>query len=52
VRNLFTGNLPPGTHTFKWDGRDDSGRGAAGGIYFLRMVAGEYTATRKMTLVR
>ncbi|MFH1682119.1 MAG: T9SS type A sorting domain-containing protein [Candidatus Eisenbacteria bacterium] len=35
-----------------WDGRDESGREVGSGIYFARMVAGEYTATRKIVLLR
>jgi flagellar hook assembly protein FlgD len=52
VRKLFAGYLPRGSHTFTWDGRDDGGRGVAGGIYFVRLESADYTATRKMTLVR
>ncbi|RKX32780.1 MAG: hypothetical protein DRP71_11545, partial [Verrucomicrobia bacterium] len=52
VRRLFAGQLSRGTHTFKWDGRDDGGRGVAGGVYFFRLEAADYTNTRKMTLIR
>ncbi len=52
VRELYAGVLPQGSHTFRWDGRDDKGRGVAGGVYFLRMQSTDYTATRKMSLVR
>jgi hypothetical protein len=52
VRQLYAGVLGQGTHTFTWDGRDDAGRGVAGGVYFFRMESADFTATRKMTLVR
>jgi hypothetical protein len=35
-----------------WDGRDDVGTDMGPGIYFLRMKAGEFEATRKMMLLR
>jgi hypothetical protein len=34
-----------------WDGRDDSGRQAAHGIYLLRLEAGELRAHRKLAFV-
>jgi flagellar hook assembly protein FlgD len=41
-----------GWHTLIWDGRDDSGRRVPSGTYFLRLEGGEYTATRKLCVVR
>jgi hypothetical protein len=38
-------------HKATWDGRDDSGRRAAAGLYFYRLNAGERTLTRKVTLL-
>ncbi|RKX68637.1 hypothetical protein DRP53_10340 [candidate division WOR-3 bacterium] len=35
-----------------WDGRDDSGRKASSGVYFLRFEAGDYQATKKILLVK
>ncbi|MBE0432226.1 hypothetical protein IBX73_02030 [candidate division WOR-3 bacterium] len=35
-----------------WDGRDDHGRQLGGGVYFVRLSAGVYTATEKLLLVR
>jgi hypothetical protein len=52
VRDLFTGVLSRGVHTFEWDGRDDSGRGSATGVYMFRFESPQHTATRKMMLVR
>ena len=38
------GMRSPGTHLVPWDGRDDGGRPAGAGIYFVRLVtpAGTY----------
>jgi hypothetical protein len=35
IREIHKGWLPAGNHTIPWDGRDDSGRPAAAGVYFL-----------------
>ena len=41
-----------GVFTKAWDGRDKAGREVGSGIYFARMVAGEFTAVRKMVFVK
>jgi hypothetical protein len=35
-----------------WDGRDETGRAVASGVYFYRLDAGGYTETRRMVLVK
>ncbi|RKU22986.1 hypothetical protein C6499_19315 [Candidatus Poribacteria bacterium] len=35
-----------------WDGRNDLGERVASGIYFYHLTAGDYTATRKMVIVK
>jgi flagellar basal-body rod modification protein FlgD len=40
VRELAAQTLPAGTHAFGWDGRDDSGRKLAQGVYVVRLDAG------------
>ena len=52
VRRLFAGEAGPGWRDLTWDGRDDSGRGQASGIYFVRARQARETATFKMTLVK
>jgi hypothetical protein len=45
-------NLPAGTHTATWNGRDPQGRAMSSGTYFYRLEAGGYTETKRMTLIR
>ena len=53
VRTLVAaGTVPAGRHEAVWNGRDDAGRAAASGMYFLRLDAGEYAETRRLTLIR
>jgi hypothetical protein len=51
VRNVLDRPMGPGRHQVIWDGRDDSGRQAAHGIYLLRLEAGELRAHRKLAFV-
>jgi hypothetical protein len=52
VRDLVRKTLPPGTHAVQWDGRDDSGLPLSSGIYFVRIRAGNFSAVRKVTLLK
>jgi hypothetical protein len=52
VRTLESGPREAGRQSVTWDGRDNFGRTAANGVYFYRLTAGDYTATRKLTIVR
>lgn len=44
--------LPAGLHRIEWDGRDNYGRPVASGVYFYRLSSDEFSATRKLALVR
>jgi len=58
VRTLVDGVQAPGRHVATWDGRDDSGRDTASGIYLYRLQVksadqqAPLTLTRQMTLLR
>lgn len=52
VRQLHTGRLSAGDHHVEWDGRTDGGAAVASGVYFYRLVAGDYSRARKMVLLR
>ena len=52
VRTLVHEVLPVGRHEILWDGSADGGRPPTLGVYFCRMTAGEFSATRSILLVR
>ena len=52
VRVLASGERAPGRYATAWDGRDETGRPVAAGLYFYRLVAGERVVTKKMTMMR
>ncbi len=52
VRILVDGITEPGMHRMQWDGRSGNETSVAPGIYFLRMEAGFYRATKKAVLVK
>jgi hypothetical protein len=51
TRRLVDETRAAGTHTVTWDGRDDSGRAAPAGLYFVQLVLdGVSTSTRVVRL--
>ncbi len=48
VAELVNGTLPAGTHTVRWNGRDDSGRSVASGVYLYRLEAAGERLTKEM----
>ncbi len=51
VRELVSGNtLEAGTHSVAWNGRGESGQRVGAGLYFCRLQAGAFSATRRMVL--
>jgi len=54
VRTLLDGSLEfgAGRHSVVWDGTDDQSRSVSSGIYLYRMTAGEYSATKRMILMK
>ncbi|MBT4497088.1 MAG: T9SS type A sorting domain-containing protein, partial [Gemmatimonadetes bacterium] len=52
VRGLVQGAERAGNYQVMWDGRDDSGAKVAGGVYFYRLMAGEFQSIQKMVLVK
>lgn len=52
VTTLVEQQLDAGAHTVTWNGTDDEARPVSSGVYFYRMKAGNYTASRKMILMK
>ena len=47
---LAKGSYSAGSHEVQWNGRDARGHQVASGVYYYRMQANEYEATRSLTL--
>ncbi len=52
VRVLASQALAPGSYTYRWDGRDHSGRALASGTYIYRLKAGDLQTSRVLLLVK
>ncbi len=52
VRVLADSQMPAGSHSLVWDGKDDQGREQGSGVYFYRLESGDFRQTRKMILVK
>lgn len=50
IRTLVNEMLEMGYHHIVWDGKTDSGKSAASGIYLYQMRSGEYDSVKKMLL--
>lgn len=52
VRSLVEAQQHPGKYRIIWDARNDAGVRVATGVYFYRIVAGNYVDQKKMILLR
>jgi len=52
VRTLVNGPVEAGNRQVIWNGIDDRGQGVASGVYFYRMKTDDYTATKRMMLIK
>jgi len=52
VKTLANSLFQAGNHTLVWDGCSDEGENLASGVYLLRMEAGKFRQTRKMTIMK
>jgi len=48
VRKLVDRDYGVGRHTIFWDAKDDDGRTVPSGMYFVRLVAGAFSASRRL----
>ncbi|OPX35298.1 hypothetical protein B1H10_01595, partial [candidate division KSB1 bacterium 4484_188] len=53
IKTLGDGRIPAGEHRVTWEGRDNTGREVASGVYIYRLSAGQgFVESRKMLLLR
>jgi hypothetical protein len=52
VIRLTDSEYPAGSHAVIWDGTDDNGQQVASGIYLYQIKAGDFSAGRKMVLLK
>jgi hypothetical protein len=52
VRELLSGDLAPGHYTKVWDGLDNAGQRLASGLYIYQLRAGNFSASRKLLLMK
>jgi hypothetical protein len=52
IRVLVDELKEPGYYTVSWDGTDSSGKEVASGLYFTQLRAGDFIATRRMSLIK
>lgn len=52
VRTLVDEHRAKGVHRIRWDGTNEAGAPVASGVYFYKLVAGSFSDTKKMTLLK
>jgi len=52
VRTLVNENQPAAYKKVVWDGRNDMGETVGAGMYFYKLVSGNFTKIQKMTLIK
>lgn len=52
VRLLENRTVAPGQYSVTWDGRDNDGTPSASGVYFYRLIADQFSQSRKMILLK
>ena len=52
VRTLVDESRKKNNYRITWDGKNNQGTSVASGVYFYRLVAGDFQATKKMVLLR
>lgn len=52
VRTIERGIHDAGRYSVTWDGMNEYGTRVASGVYFYRLLAGEYASTKKMVMMK
>ncbi len=52
VRTLVEEQVKPGSYSMQWNGRDNNGNVVSSGAYIYRIVAGNFSQSKKMMLLK
>lgn len=52
VRTLYSGKLPSGNFSLRWDGNDSGGNSVSSGSYFYRLSIGGKSVSGKMVMIK
>ena len=52
IAQLFSGEMPPGSHAVVWQGQDGQGRTMSSGIYIARLSTPAVVRTIKVLLIK
>ncbi len=52
VKTLVNEDKSSGNHSVVWNGRDNNNQAVSSGVYFYKMLAGKYSSTKKMILMK
>lgn len=52
VKTLVNEMMDAGSYTADWDGSSEGGSSVSSGVYFYKMVAGDYVSTKKMMMLK
>ncbi|MCP4605554.1 MAG: T9SS type A sorting domain-containing protein, partial [Proteobacteria bacterium] len=52
VRTLVDNKMDAGEQNVIWNGKDSNGQHVASGVYFYKMIAGDFSSTDKMILLK
>jgi hypothetical protein len=52
VKTLVNDAKEAGNHSVTWKGTDNNGRSVSSGIYYYKMIAGQYSSTKKMIMMK
>ena len=52
IRDLANGTMNAGNHSIRWDGCGEHGSPVSSGVYFYRIVSGDFSGGGRMTLMK